>query len=139
MARGRPNGAYAGWTSDRHPTIGREAVGGIRERPCPGAGSALGVERLMANKTKATPQQEETREKGPETPDAPLPLLDLSNAAVTKIIKQAKKRGYVTHEQLNAVIPPEEVTSEQIEDILAALNEMGINVVETEEAEEVRD
>ncbi len=92
----------------------------------------------MANKTKATPQQEETREKGPETPDAPLLLLDLSNAAVTKIIKQAKKRGYVTHEQLNAVIPPEEVTSEQIEDILAALNEMGINVVETEEAEEVQ-
>ena len=89
----------------------------------------------MANKTKATPQKEEAREKGPETPDAPLPLLDLSDAAVTKMIKQAKKRGYVTHEQLNAVIPSEEVTSEQIEDILAALNEMGINVVETEEAE----
>ena len=89
----------------------------------------------MANKTKATPQKEEAREKGPETPDAPLPLLDLSDAAVTKMIKQAKKRGYVTHEQLNAVIPSEEVTSEQIENILAALNEMGINVVETEEAE----
>ena len=89
----------------------------------------------MANKTKATPQKEEAREKGPETPDAPLPLLDLSDAAVTKMIKQAKKRGYVTHEQLNAVIPSEEVTSEQIENILAALNEMGINVVETGEAE----
>ena len=89
----------------------------------------------MANKTKATPQKEEAREKGPETPDAPLPLLDLSDAAVTKMIKQAKKRGYVTHEQLNAVMPSEEVTSEQIEDILAMLNEMGINVVETEEAE----
>ena len=89
----------------------------------------------MANKTKATPQKEEAREKGPATPDAPLPLLDLSDAAVTKMIKQATKRGYVTHEQLNAVIPSEEVTSEQIEDILAELNEMGINVVETEEAE----
>jgi len=89
----------------------------------------------MANKTKATPQTEEAREKGPETPDAPLPLLDLSGAAVTKMIKQAKKRGYVTHQQLNAVIPSEEVTSEQIENILAMLNEMGINVVETEEAE----
>jgi len=89
----------------------------------------------MANKTKATPQTEEAREKGPETPDAPLPLLDLSDAAVTKMIKQAKKRGYVTHQQLNAVIPSEEVTSEQIENILAMLNEMGINVVETEEAE----
>ena len=89
----------------------------------------------MANKTKATPRKQEAREKGPETPDAPLPLLDLSDAAVTKMIKQAKKRGYVTHQQLNAVIPSEEVTSEQIENILAALNEMGINVVETEEAE----
>ena len=89
----------------------------------------------MANKTKATPQKEEAREKAPETPDAPLPLLDLSDAAVTKMIKQAKKRGYVTHEQLNAVIPSEEVTSEQIEEILAMLNEMGINAVEAEEAE----
>jgi RNA polymerase primary sigma factor len=89
----------------------------------------------MANKTKATPQKEEAREKGPETPDAPLPSLDLSDAAFTEMIKQAKRRGYITPEQLNAVIPSEEVTSEQIEDILAALNEMGINVVETEEAE----
>ncbi len=71
----------------------------------------------------------------PETPDAPLPLLDLSDAAVKKMIKSAKKRGYVTYEQLNAVMPSEEVTSEKIEDILAMMNEMGINVVETEEAE----
>jgi DNA-directed RNA polymerase sigma subunit (sigma70/sigma32) len=88
----------------------------------------------MANKTKATPQKEEAREKGPETPNAPLPLLDLSDAAVKKMIKQAKKRGYVTYEQLNAVMPSEEVTSERIEDILVLLNEMGINVVEPEEA-----
>src|SRR6266571_6162526 len=89
----------------------------------------------MANKTEATSQKEEARDKGPETPDAPLPLLDLSDAAVPKMLKQATKRGFVTPEQLNAVVPSEEVTSEQIEDILAALNEMGINVVETEEDE----
>ena len=89
----------------------------------------------MANKTKATPQKDEMREKGPETPDAALRLRDLSDAAVTKMIKQAKKRGCVTYEQLNAVMPSEEVTSEQIEDILAMLNEMGINVVESEGAE----
>src|SRR5580704_11042081 len=71
----------------------------------------------------------------PESPDAPLPVLDLSDAAVKKMIKQAKKRGYVTYEQLNAVMPSEEVTSEKIEDVLAMMNEMGINVVETEEAE----
>ena len=93
----------------------------------------------MVNETKATPQNEEAREKGPETPDALLPLLDLSDAAVTKMIKLATKRGYVTHEQLNAVTPSEEATSEQIEDILATLNEMGINVVETGEAEAEED
>src|SRR6185312_1824179 len=69
----------------------------------------------------------------PETPDSPLPLLDLSDAAVKKMIKQAKKRGYVTHDQLNAVLPSEEVSSDQIEDIYAMLNEMGINVVDSEE------
>src|ERR1700730_11819852 len=71
----------------------------------------------------------------PDTPDPPLPLLDLSDAAVKKLIKAAKKRGYVTYQNLNAVLPSEEVTSEQIEDILAMLSEMGINVVEQEDAE----
>ena len=93
--------------------------------------------KTIVNKVKAAPQKDgETPEKdAPETADAPLPLLDLSDAAVKKMIKQAKKRGYVTYEQLNAVMPSEEVTSEQIEDVLAMMNEMGINVVETEEAE----
>src|SRR5262245_44816994 len=90
----------------------------------------------MASKAKATQQKDEVPEKETtDTPDAPLPLLDLSDAGVRKMIKAAKKRGYVTYEQLNAVLPSEEVTSEQIEDILAMLNEMGINVIESEEAE----
>ncbi len=75
------------------------------------------------------------KEAAEAAPDSPLPLLDLSDAAVKKMIKAAKKRGYVTYEQLNAVMPSEEVTSEQIEDVLAMMSEMGINVVETEEAE----
>ena len=84
----------------------------------------------------AQPKDAETPDKdGAETADAPLPVLDLSDAAVKKMIKQAKKRGYVTYEQLNAVMPSEEVTSEKIEDVLAMMNEMGINVVENEEAE----
>ena len=93
----------------------------------------------MASRAKAA--LKEKKEDGapekdaPDTPDAPLPLLDLSDAAVKKMIKAAKKRGYVTHEQINSVLPSEEVTSEQIEDVFAMLNEMGINVVETEEAE----
>src|SRR5690349_23602776 len=85
----------------------------------------------------ATPQKDaDAPEKdAAETPDAPLPVLDLSDAAVRKMIKLAKKRGYVTYEQLNAVLPSEEVTSEQIEDVLAMMNEMGINVVEQEDAD----
>jgi RNA polymerase primary sigma factor len=85
-------------------------------------------------KAKPVQGKDETPEKeAPETQDSP--LLDLSDAAVRKMIKLAKKRGYVTYENLNAVLPSEEVTSEQIEDILAMLNEMGINVVEQEETE----
>ena len=64
------------------------------------------------------------------------PLLDLTDAAVKRMIKLAKKRGFVTYAELNAVLPSEEVNSEQIEDILSMMNEMGINVIENEEQEE---
>ena len=88
----------------------------------------------MASKTKATAQKEEAPEK--ETSDSPdSPLLDMSDAAVRKMVKLAKKRGWVTHDEINAVLPSEEVSSDQIEDIFAMLNEMGINVVDQEEAE----
>jgi RNA polymerase primary sigma factor len=93
----------------------------------------------MASRAKAALKEKKDdgapEKDAPDTPDTPLPLLDLSDAAVRKMIKAAKKRGYVTHEQINAVLPSEEVTSDQIEDVFAMLNEMGINVVETEEAE----
>jgi RNA polymerase primary sigma factor len=92
--------------------------------------------KAVATKAKAVQGKEEAPEKEAEgAPDQPLPLLDLSDAGVKKMIKAAKKRGYVTYEQLNAVMPSEEVTSEAIEDTLAMLSEMGINVVETEDAE----
>jgi RNA polymerase primary sigma factor len=72
-----------------------------------------------------------------ETPEAEAPadgpLLDLTDAGVKKFIKQAKARGYVTMDELNKVLPSEEFTSEQIEDTLAMLSEMGVNVVENEE------
>src|SRR5271165_7444465 len=92
----------------------------------------------MASKAKAAPKEKE-KEESPEkeasdAPDTPLPLLDLSDAAVKKLIRTAKKRGYVTHDQINSVLPSEEVNSEQIEDVLAMFSEMGVNVVETEEA-----
>src|SRR5215469_8851174 len=90
----------------------------------------------MASHTKMTPPKEEVLEKeGPEIrPDSP--LLDLSDAAIKKLIRSAKKRGYVTHVQINELLSSEEVKSEQIEDILAKLSEMGVNVVETEEEPE---
>ena len=61
------------------------------------------------------------------------PLLDMSDAAVKKMIKAAKSRGFVTYDELNTVLPSEEFSSEQIEDTLAMLSEMGITVVENDE------
>jgi RNA polymerase primary sigma factor len=93
-------------------------------------------ERRMASKAKAAQAKDEAPEKEAEgTPDSPLPLLDLSDAGVKKMIKAAKKRGYVTFDALNAVLPSESTSPEQIEDIMSMLSEMGINVVETEDAE----
>ncbi|SMX33420.1 RNA polymerase sigma factor RpoD [Actibacterium lipolyticum] len=62
--------------------------------------------------------------------------LDMSQAAVKKMIGEARERGYITYEQLNQVLPPDQVSSEQIEDVMSMLSEMGINIIEEEEAEE---
>ncbi|MGE5512756.1 MAG: RNA polymerase sigma factor RpoD [Bacteroidota bacterium] len=64
------------------------------------------------------------------------PLLDLSDQAVKRLLKVGKQRGYVTYDELNSVLPSEEVSSEQIEDTMSMLSDMGINVVESEEGEE---
>jgi RNA polymerase primary sigma factor len=69
-----------------------------------------------------------------ETGDAP--LIDLNEGSIKKLIARAKKRGYITVDQLNEMLPQDQMTSEQIEDIMAALNEMGVNVVENDEAGE---
>ena len=86
----------------------------------------------MATKVKEKEEAAETEREG--ATDGP--LLDLTDDAVKKMIKTAKKRGYVTMDELNAVLPSEEVTSEQIEDTMAMLSDMGITVVEDEEAGE---
>ena len=88
----------------------------------------------MASKTKVTPQREEALEmKRLETPPD-TPLLDLSGAPVKKLIRSANKRGYVTHDQINSVLTSARVNSEQIEDVLPMLREMGVNVIDTEQA-----
>ena len=63
-------------------------------------------------------------------------MLDMSQAAVKKMIADAKSRGYITYDELNEVLPPDQVTSEQIEDVMSMLSEMGINVIENDEGEE---
>src|SRR5438309_2706974 len=90
----------------------------------------------MASSIKGRPHEEEVPEKEISETAPDTPLLDLTDAAVKKLIRSAKKRGYVTHDQINSVLPSETVNSEQIEDVLAMFSEMGVNVVETEEASE---
>ncbi len=77
----------------------------------------------------------DTDDGKPEGEEADVSL-DLSQAAVKRMIADAKERGYITYDQLNAVMPPEQVSSEQIEDVMAMLSEMGINIIDDEEVEE---
>ncbi len=84
----------------------------------------------------AKKDEEKTDAEGAATETSDSPLLDLSDAGVKRMIKLAKKRGYVTHDELLAVLPPEEFSSEQIEDVLSMLSDMGISVEESEKHDE---
>jgi RNA polymerase primary sigma factor len=84
----------------------------------------------MATKTNET-EAEQTREEGGDGP-----LMDVTSAAVKKMLTKAKERGYVTYDELNQVLPQDQVSSEQIEDTMSMLSEMGISVIESEEQEE---
>ena len=64
------------------------------------------------------------------------PLIDLNEASLKKLISRAKKRGYITYDELNEALPQDQMSSEQIEDVMSALSEMGVNIVENEEAGE---
>ncbi len=85
----------------------------------------------MATKSTATAEKTTRTE---ETTDSP--LLDTLGASVKKMLAKGKDRGFVTYDELNAALPPEQVSSEQIEDTMTQLSEMGINVVENEDGEE---
>src|SRR5262250_3431556 len=85
----------------------------------------------MAKSKAVMSKTEDTAAEEKEAPDGP--ILDLSDAAVKKMIKAAKAKGFVTHEELNKVLPSDEFDSEAIENVMAQLNEMGINVVDNEE------
>jgi RNA polymerase primary sigma factor len=65
--------------------------------------------------------------------DDDAPLIDLNDASIKKLITKAKRRGYITYDELNEALPQDELTSEQIEDVMSAISEMGVNIVETDE------
>src|SRR5687768_13723675 len=77
-------------------------------------------------KTNTTESEEKT-----ESGDAP--LIDLNEASVKKLIARAKKRGVITYDELNEALPQDQMSSEQIEDIMSAISEMGVNIVESAE------
>jgi RNA polymerase primary sigma factor len=85
----------------------------------------------MATKASETTETTENRE---ETGDRP--LMDANSAAIKKLILRAKERGYITYEELNQILPPDQMSSEQIEDSMAALSEMGITVIESEDQDD---
>ena len=89
--------------------------------------------RAKPPEVKAPPPAPAEEAAAPEAVVADSPILDLSDAAVKRMIKLAKARGFVTLDELNAVMPSDDTSPEQIEDIMAMLNEMGINVVESED------
>jgi len=78
----------------------------------------------------------DTDERKPDGDEAEITSLDMSQSAVKKMIAEAKAKGYITYDQLNTVLPPEQVSSEQIEDVMSMLSEMGINIIEDEDSEE---
>ncbi|MEI4261109.1 RNA polymerase sigma factor RpoD [Roseovarius sp. D0-M9] len=77
----------------------------------------------------------DTDDQKPDDQDAELSL-DMSQAAIKKMISEAREKGFITYDQLNKVLPPDQVSSEQIEDVMSMLSEMGINIIENDEAED---
>ncbi|HVA15564.1 MAG TPA: RNA polymerase sigma factor RpoD [Stellaceae bacterium] len=88
----------------------------------------------MASKSAGTAEVPEGREEAAEAP-----LLDAVAATIKKMVARGKERGYVTYDELNAALPPEQVSSEQIEDTMTMLSELGVNVVESEEADDAEE
>src|SRR6202048_5150861 len=85
----------------------------------------------MVSKAANTAEVTETREEAAEAP-----LLDTLAAAIKKMLARGKERGYLTYDELNAALPQDQVASEQIEDTMTMLSELGVNVIESEESDE---
>ena len=103
------------------------------KKPAPKA-KPPAAKKAAAKKPAAKKPAAKTKAAAPKAAEkSDGPVLDLSSAGVKKFLKEAKAKGFVTHTELNKVLPPDELTSDQIEDTMSALSEMGINVVESEE------
>ena len=116
----------AGVAAKAVPVKGSPAKGEAGGKGAIKRSDKAGLRRDLMAKSEAT-----KRKSAPEGSDGP--LLDMNDAGVKRFIKAAKARGYATLDELNKVLPSEEVSSEQIEDTMAQLSDMGINVVESEE------
>ncbi len=79
---------------------------------------------------KTETQEPEATEGG----DAP--LIDLNETAIKKLLARAKKRGVITYDELNAALPPDQMSSEQIEDVMSAISEMGVNIVDNDDSDD---
>ena len=118
-----------------------KAAAGKAAAPAPAPkGLAPKITPQMMAKAAAVKPGQKGKDEAPEgqTPAAPgdSPLLDSTNASIKKLIAKAKERGYITYDELNAALPSEEMSSEQIEDTMSMLSEMGINVVEGDEPDD---
>src|ERR1700722_17065265 len=141
-------GSRIGLGPRRGPLMHRAAAihSGCREdlnrwRPSGGPGRGAEVHSAARGFHRGDAEMAKTDEPKPEgeavvVEVADGPLLDLTDGAVKRMLKIAKKRGWVTHDELNAILPSEEISSDRIEDINSMLNEMGISVVDSEDAEE---
>src|ERR1700749_4804200 len=100
----------------------------------PGSGRAWNL--LSLREGRKASKAGTTEGADPREEAAEAPLLDSIAAAIKKMVARGKERGYLTYDELNAALPPDQVSSEQIEDTMTMLSEMGINVIESEESEE---
>jgi RNA polymerase primary sigma factor len=108
----------------------------VEQKTKTAAARKVPLDRKALAKAAARLAKKQAAGEMPGHSDADSPLLDLSDAAVRKMITRSKQRGYVTYDELNRVLPSDKVSSEQIEDTMAMLSEMGINVIESEDQEE---
>ena len=128
-----PPGAKPVAAKEPPPKSGSDKTGTVKAQPAKvetakdGRTDKQGLRRDGMAKAEAAAK----KKSAPDSSDGP--LLDMNDATVKKFIKQAKARGFVTYDELNKVLPSDQNSSEQIEDIMSQLSEMGINVVESED------